>query len=190
MKKYPGRPARRLRSPAQGPSQTVSPKLTADVILPPPNRRAKVSPTEPVVWIGASTGGTEFPPGRARNATTRLSGDRYRPAHARRVHRDLRSSPRLVVPNLRQGSSTQRPGAAGSRADRTGEPAHAAQPAGSRICCGIEGRSACLAAPSLGGCAVPFGSKIRRTQRCRRHHDWHGRCTVPGVCSKCTKRDR
>jgi hypothetical protein len=37
---------RRLRSPAQGPSQTVSPKLTADVILPPPNRRAKVSPTE------------------------------------------------------------------------------------------------------------------------------------------------
>jgi two-component system chemotaxis response regulator CheB len=50
---------RRLRSPAQGPSQTVSPKLTADVILPPPNRRAKVSPSEPVVCIGASTGGTE-----------------------------------------------------------------------------------------------------------------------------------
>jgi two-component system chemotaxis response regulator CheB len=50
---------RRLRSPAQGPSQNASPKLTADVILPPPNRRAKVSQTEPVVCIGASTGGTE-----------------------------------------------------------------------------------------------------------------------------------
>jgi two-component system chemotaxis response regulator CheB len=50
---------RPLRCPAQGPSQTVSPKLTADAILPPPHRRAKVSPTEPVVCIGASTGGTE-----------------------------------------------------------------------------------------------------------------------------------
>jgi two-component system chemotaxis response regulator CheB len=50
---------RRLRSPADLPSQTVSPKLTADAILPPPHRRAKVSPTEPVVCIGASTGGTE-----------------------------------------------------------------------------------------------------------------------------------
>ena len=50
---------RRLRTPAQLPSQTVSPKLTADAILPPPHRRAKVSPTEPVVCIGASTGGTE-----------------------------------------------------------------------------------------------------------------------------------
>jgi two-component system chemotaxis response regulator CheB len=50
---------RRRRSPAQGTSQTVSPKLTADVILPPPNRRAKVSPSEPVVCIGASIGGTE-----------------------------------------------------------------------------------------------------------------------------------
>ena len=51
---------RRLRTPAQLPSQTVSPKLTADAILPPPHRRAKVSPTEPVVCIGASTGGTEI----------------------------------------------------------------------------------------------------------------------------------
>ena len=52
---------RRLRIPAQLPSQTVSPKLTADAILPPPHRRAKVNPTEPVVWIGASTGGNRIP---------------------------------------------------------------------------------------------------------------------------------
>ena len=49
----------RLRRPAQLPTQTVAPKLTADVILPPPNGRAKVSLTEPVVCIGASTGGTK-----------------------------------------------------------------------------------------------------------------------------------
>src|SRR5450631_3815284 len=119
---------RHLRSPAQSPSQTVSPKLTADAILPPPNRRAKVSPTEPVVCIGASTGGTES----LRVVLEALPRDcpGIVPAHARTVHSDLRPPPRLVVPNLRQGSRTQRPGAAGSRADRTGEPAHAAQPAG------------------------------------------------------------
>ena len=51
---------RRLRRPAQLlPTQTVAPKLTADAVLPPPNRRATVSLTEPVVCIGASTGGTE-----------------------------------------------------------------------------------------------------------------------------------
>ena len=95
---------RRLRTPAQLPSQTVSPKLTADAILPPPHRRAKVSPTEPVVCIGASTGGTESLRSHAGNAAARLSGDRHRPAHARTVHSNLRPPPRRVVPNLRQGS--------------------------------------------------------------------------------------
>ncbi len=37
----------------------VSPKLTADEILPPPNPRLPVARGEPVVCIGASTGGTE-----------------------------------------------------------------------------------------------------------------------------------
>jgi two-component system chemotaxis response regulator CheB len=38
--------------------RTPSPKLTADAMLPPPSRRA-VGPTDKVVCIGASTGGTE-----------------------------------------------------------------------------------------------------------------------------------
>lgn len=37
----------------------VTPKLTADEILPPPNPRLPVAKGEPVVCIGASTGGTE-----------------------------------------------------------------------------------------------------------------------------------
>ena len=49
---------RHLRNPRL-PSQTVEPKLTADAILPPPPRWAKVKPTELVVCVGASTGGTE-----------------------------------------------------------------------------------------------------------------------------------
>ena len=50
---------RLLRAPADAPSQRVQPKLTADAILPPAVRWAKVKPTEPVVCIGVSTGGTE-----------------------------------------------------------------------------------------------------------------------------------
>jgi two-component system chemotaxis response regulator CheB len=50
---------RRMRRAAPAPSQSVAPKLTADAILPPPNRRARVGPTEPVICVGASTGGTE-----------------------------------------------------------------------------------------------------------------------------------
>jgi two-component system chemotaxis response regulator CheB len=37
----------------------IEPKLTADVILPPPRARAATQPTERIVCIGASTGGTE-----------------------------------------------------------------------------------------------------------------------------------
>jgi len=49
-------PARRyLDKGAHGPSK----KLNADVILPPPSRRAMARTTEKVVCIGASTGGTE-----------------------------------------------------------------------------------------------------------------------------------
>lgn len=47
------------RRPAPSPSQSVAPKLTADEILPPPNRRVKIGLTEPVICVGASTGGTE-----------------------------------------------------------------------------------------------------------------------------------
>ena len=49
----------RRRRPTPLPSQSVAPKLTADEILPPPNRRANVGLTEPVICVGASTGGTE-----------------------------------------------------------------------------------------------------------------------------------
>jgi len=49
----------RARRVAPLPSQSVAPKLTADEILPPPNRRARVALTEPVICVGASTGGTE-----------------------------------------------------------------------------------------------------------------------------------
>jgi two-component system, chemotaxis family, protein-glutamate methylesterase/glutaminase len=41
------------------PLMPVEPKLSADAILPPPTKRMAVSPTERVVAIGASTGGTE-----------------------------------------------------------------------------------------------------------------------------------
>jgi len=54
---------RRLGSaprPARAPIQDVSPKLTADVILPKPDAgRVFVDTTEKVVVVGASTGGTE-----------------------------------------------------------------------------------------------------------------------------------
>ncbi len=43
-------PARRME---------VAPKLTADVIMAPPNSRAMIQTTEKVVVVGASTGGTE-----------------------------------------------------------------------------------------------------------------------------------
>jgi two-component system chemotaxis response regulator CheB len=48
-----------LRAPTEPPSRLVQPKLTADAILPPAARWAKVRPTEPVICIGVSTGGTE-----------------------------------------------------------------------------------------------------------------------------------
>jgi two-component system chemotaxis response regulator CheB len=47
------------RAPAEPPSRRVQPKLTADAILPPPARWVKVKPTEPIICIGVSTGGTE-----------------------------------------------------------------------------------------------------------------------------------
>lgn len=48
--------ARAQPAPAPRP---VGPKLTADEILPPPNPNRIIPPTEPIVCIGASTGGTE-----------------------------------------------------------------------------------------------------------------------------------
>ena len=46
----------RARAPA---IQPVAPKLSADAVLPRPRRRAGVTPTERVIALGASTGGTE-----------------------------------------------------------------------------------------------------------------------------------
>lgn len=40
-------------------SRSVAPKLSADVVLPPPSAKSMVRTTERVVVIGASTGGTE-----------------------------------------------------------------------------------------------------------------------------------
>ncbi len=48
--RLPGRRAKRLE---------VTPKLTADAVLPKPESRAMVQTTEKVVVVGASTGGTE-----------------------------------------------------------------------------------------------------------------------------------
>jgi two-component system chemotaxis response regulator CheB len=50
---------RHLRRPPQAPSQIAQPRLTADAILPPAVRWATVKPTEPVICIGVSTGGTD-----------------------------------------------------------------------------------------------------------------------------------
>ncbi|MTJ81845.1 MAG: chemotaxis response regulator protein-glutamate methylesterase [Telmatospirillum sp.] len=49
---------RRHRAVA-GPSRTVEPKLTADVMMPAPTGGAMAKTTERVICIGASTGGTE-----------------------------------------------------------------------------------------------------------------------------------
>lgn len=51
-------PGRRLPRRAAAPVQPTA-KLSADVILPPPNFSRPVPKTEPIVCIGASTGGTE-----------------------------------------------------------------------------------------------------------------------------------
>lgn len=40
-------------------SRSVAPKLSADVVLPPPSAKAMIRTTERVVVVGASTGGTE-----------------------------------------------------------------------------------------------------------------------------------
>jgi two-component system chemotaxis response regulator CheB len=55
------RAAARARVSARSATQrmAVSPKLTADAMLPPPTTRAMARTTEMVVCIGASTGGTE-----------------------------------------------------------------------------------------------------------------------------------
>ena len=91
-------------APAAAHLTAPEPKLTADVMMPPPRgRRAWPRTTEKVVCIGASTGGTEslravleaLPAGRA--------GHRHRPAHAREVHRRLRPPARLPVRGQRQG---------------------------------------------------------------------------------------
>jgi two-component system chemotaxis response regulator CheB len=47
------------RKKAKVPSRIPEPKLTADVMLPPPRNGAMAQTTEKVVCIGASTGGTE-----------------------------------------------------------------------------------------------------------------------------------
>lgn len=50
---------RRRRAPTVPLEKIVSPKLTADAILPPPVVKSRYLKTDPVVCIGASTGGTE-----------------------------------------------------------------------------------------------------------------------------------
>jgi two-component system chemotaxis response regulator CheB len=47
------------RAPALSRVKSPGPKLSPDLILPPPNPSRVIPPTEPVVFIGASTGGTE-----------------------------------------------------------------------------------------------------------------------------------
>jgi two-component system, chemotaxis family, protein-glutamate methylesterase/glutaminase len=49
----------RVRKITLGPSRTVAPKLTADVIMEKPKSQAMMQTTEKVVVVGASTGGTE-----------------------------------------------------------------------------------------------------------------------------------
>jgi two-component system chemotaxis response regulator CheB len=48
-----------LRKKVHVPAQIVEPKLTADVMMPPPSGRPVSEATERVICIGASTGGTE-----------------------------------------------------------------------------------------------------------------------------------
>ncbi len=52
-------PSLRSKPRKAPPPLMPSPKLTADEILPPPNYSRSVPMTEPVICIGASTGGTE-----------------------------------------------------------------------------------------------------------------------------------
>jgi two-component system chemotaxis response regulator CheB len=47
------------RGPAPARMKPAGPKQSPDLILPPPNPARVLPPTEPVVFIGASTGGTE-----------------------------------------------------------------------------------------------------------------------------------
>ncbi|CAK0757576.1 protein-glutamate methylesterase/protein glutamine deamidase [uncultured Gammaproteobacteria bacterium] len=54
-----GAAAARVGSRRPLPSHSVQPKLSADVMLPPPSARSIVATAEKVVCIGASTGGTE-----------------------------------------------------------------------------------------------------------------------------------
>ena len=55
-----GAAAARLRGPKPSrPGKQHQPKLSADAILPPPAKWAKVKATEKIICMGASTGGTE-----------------------------------------------------------------------------------------------------------------------------------
>lgn len=51
--------ARAKLRPGRPPARAVEAKLTADAVLPPPGRARIVTGTQPIVCIGASTGGTE-----------------------------------------------------------------------------------------------------------------------------------
>mgnify|MGYP003694024835 CR=1 FL=1 len=55
------------------------------------------------IFIGASTGGTEATKAVLMRAAGRLAGDPDHPAHAARLHHQLRQAARLVVPDPRQG---------------------------------------------------------------------------------------
>ncbi len=77
----------------------VSPKLTADAVLPKPASKALIQSTEKVVVVGASTGGTEALRGISGGDAAGCPRDRDCTAHARSVHRAIRGEARQDVPH-------------------------------------------------------------------------------------------
>ena len=164
-------------NPRPAPAE-VAPKLTADVILPKPDR-AIVETTEKVVVVGASTGGTEalrefleaFQEDAPGIVIVQHMPEHFTEAFAKRLDGICRINVKEAEDNdtVLRGRALIAPGNRHTLLKRSGARYYVEVK---------EGPLVCRHRPSVGR-ALPLGREVRREKLHRSHHDRDGRRRRP-----------
>ena len=152
-----------------------SPRLTADAVLPPRPGPAAGVPSDRIVAVGASTGGTEaltvllqaMPDDGPGIVVVQHMPEGFTAAFAARLDG--------LCAHRREGGGRRRPRAARPRAHRAGQPPHPRSPARRRLRDRALRRPPRLAAPAERRRALPLRGPGGRGGGDRRAHDGNGR---------------